>query len=187
MSNSLQLNSNKTDLFFFDTKSTLSKPKSLVLCSGNCPVTPQSSLFFQSHINNISRTSFFHLCNINRLRPSTHCFHFGRQPCHRQPHQLLQFPSLWSAQQFHPQTPAGPEFCFRIITEPPPHPHITQTLQQIHWPPVQSRAVDKIFLYASRPSIPSHQSSHRPFTSAPWGVELSAVLLLNSGTFFHRI
>ena len=80
-SNYLKLNSNKTELMVVAPKALLQKVGDFIVKVDGCSISPSpearnlgvildSTLSFHSHVKSVTKSAFFHLRNIARLRPS---------------------------------------------------------------------------------------------------------------------
>ena len=157
--NFLKLNSNKTELMVVAPKSTLQKTGNLILSIDGCSICPSSqvrnlgvlldpSLSFESHIKSVTKSAFFQLRNISRLRPSLsdtsaetliHAFVTSRLDyCNGV---LYGVSSKTLARLQYVQNSAA-----RILTRTKPWQHITPTLQQLHWLPIKHCITFKVLL-----------------------------------------
>ena len=113
---------------------------------GNVGVIQDTTLSFQSHINNVTRSAFYNLKNITRFRPSLsdsvtetliHCFISTRLDyCNAI---LTGLPSKTLDRLQYVQNSAA-----RVLTGIKPWQHISPTLMQLHWLPVKFRIKFKI-------------------------------------------
>lgn len=114
----------------------------------NLGVILDSSLSLHSHIKKVTKSAFYHLRNISRLRPSlsktvtetlTHSFISSRLDyCNAI---LLGLPNKALDRLQYVQNSAA-----RIITGTRPWQHITPILKQLHWLPIKSRITYKVLL-----------------------------------------
>ena len=157
--NFLKLNSNKTETIIFGPKASLPTSQNFTLNIDGHTVTPSPSvrnlgiimdptLTFKSHINQITKSSFFHLRNISRLRPTLsssaaetliHAFISSRLDyCNSI---LYGLPSTTLQKLQYVQNSAA-----RLLTRTRSRDHITPVLRQLHWLPIQQRIHFKILL-----------------------------------------
>ncbi|KAI4833226.1 hypothetical protein KUCAC02_016139 [Chaenocephalus aceratus] len=175
--NFLKLNGSKTEALLIGSKNTLSKilttpPPSIMIDGFPVSFTSQvkslgvildSTLSFAPHIKNITRTAFFHIRNISRLRPSlsqssteilVNAFVTSRiDYCNAI---LSGLPTKLLNRLQIIQNSAG------IITCTKSSDHITPILIQLHWLPVQHRILQKPSAYIQSPQQPHPHLSLKP-------------------------
>ncbi|XP_060780506.1 NACHT, LRR and PYD domains-containing protein 3-like [Neoarius graeffei] len=114
----------------------------------NLGIYMDPALSFKSHINHVTKTSFFHLRNIARLRPTLstpaaetliHAFITSRlNYCNSI---LYGLPSTVLQKLQYVQNSAA-----QLLTRSPSREHITSVLRQLHWLPIKQRIHFKILL-----------------------------------------
>ncbi|XP_041642854.1 uncharacterized protein LOC121509496, partial [Cheilinus undulatus] len=158
-SDQLKLNSNKTELMVVAPKALLQKVGDLMLDVDGTSICPSSevrnlgvildsTLSFQSHIKSVTKSAFYHLKNISRLRPSLpdsvaetliHAFITSRLDyCNGV---LSGVPSKTLDRLQYVQNSAA-----RVLTRTRPWQHITPTLIHLHWLPIKSCINYKVLL-----------------------------------------
>ncbi|XDV31632.1 hypothetical protein PO909_002599 [Leuciscus waleckii] len=157
--NFLQLNCEKTDMIIIGPKSITKTTHSFSLTVDNSTLFPSlhsrnlgvifdNNFSFEPHIKQITRTAFFHLKNIARLRPSLsfsaaetliHAFITSRiDYCNS----ILYGTTLKSLNKLqYIQNSAA-----RLLTHTRTRDHITPVLKNLHWLPVPQRIQFKILL-----------------------------------------
>ncbi|XP_029929809.1 LOW QUALITY PROTEIN: uncharacterized protein LOC115374818 [Myripristis murdjan] len=158
-SNFLQLNYDKSDMIIIGPKSLTKTAYNFSLTVDNSTLSPSnhirnlgvildSNLSLEHHVNHITRTAFFHLKNIARLRPSLsfsaaeiliHAFITSRLDyCNS----ILYGSSskVLNKLQYIQNSAA------RLFTHTRSRDHITPVLQQLHWLPIPQRIHFKILL-----------------------------------------
>lgn len=157
--NLLQLNSKKTELMLMAPRALLRKIGDFILQIDGCSISPSSevrnlgvildsTLSFQTHIKSVTKSAFFHLKNISRLRPSLsdsvaetliHAFVSSRLDyCNGV---LFGLPKKDLDRLQYVQNSAA-----RVLTRTKPWQHITPTLKRLHWLPVKDRITYKLLL-----------------------------------------
>ena len=157
--NLLKLNSAKTELMVVSRKALLQKVGDFLLEVDGSFISPSlevrnlgvildQTLSYQSHIKSVTRSAFYHLKNISRLRPSLsdsvaetliHAFVTSRLDyCNGV---LFGVPSKYLDRLQYVQNSAA-----RVLTRTRPWQHITPTLKQLHWLPIKHRINYKLLL-----------------------------------------
>lgn len=157
--NLLKLNNKKTELLVVAPPSLAKKVGDLFLVVDGDTIRPSPEvrnlgvildpiLSLQAHIKTTTKSAFFHLKNISRLRPSLsdsvtetliHAFITSRLDyCNGV---LYGLPSKTLDRLQYVQNSAA-----RVLTRSKPWQHITPTLKKLHWLPVKFRISYKILL-----------------------------------------
>ncbi len=158
--NFLLLNSDKTEILLIGPKNSTQNLLDYNLQLDGCPVTSStvknlgvildSNLSFEKHISNVTKTAFFHLRNIAKLRNMlpvsdaeklVHAFMTSRLDyCNA----LLGGCPASSINKLQIVQNAAA----RVLTRSRKYDHITQILQSLHWLPIKFRISYKILLLA---------------------------------------
>ncbi len=153
-SNFLLLNSDKTEILLIGPKNSTQNLLDYNLQLDGCTVTLgvilDSNLSFENHISNVTKTSFFHLRNISKLRNMlsvsdaeklVHAFMTSRLDyCNA----LLGGCPASSINKLQIVQNAAA----RVLTSSRKYDHITPILQSLHWLPSKFRISYKILLLA---------------------------------------
>ncbi|XP_062864364.1 uncharacterized protein LOC134326089 [Trichomycterus rosablanca] len=161
--NFLKLNCEKSDMIIVGPTTLAKTTKNFQITIDNDTLSPSSNirnlgvifdsnLSFDRHVNHITKTAFFHLKNIARLRPSLsfsaaetliHAFITSRiDYCNS----ILYGTSnkILKKLQYIQNSAA------RLLTHTRSRDHITPVLQKLHWLPVAQRIQFKILLFTHK-------------------------------------
>ncbi len=141
----LKLNGNKTEALLIGTRSVLISPSSQVKSLG---VVMDSTLSFETQINSITRTAYFHLCNINHLRPFLSTNNTAVLVHTLVTSRIDYCNALFTgvpAKLLH-KLQLVQNSAARVLSRTPFNEHISPVLQQLHWLPVKYRVEFKILL-----------------------------------------
>ncbi|XP_061585698.1 uncharacterized protein LOC133450813 [Cololabis saira] len=158
-SNFLQLNYNKSDMLIIGPKSLTKTAHNFTLTMDNSILSPSthirnlgvildSNLSFQHHVNHITRTAFFHLKNIARLRPSL-SFSTAETLIHAFITSRLDYCNsilYGSTSKVLNKLQYIQNSAARLLTHTRSRDHITPVLQKLHWLPIPQRIHFKILL-----------------------------------------
>ena len=157
--NYLQLNSEKSDIIIINSTPRTTVTLNYSLTFENCTLTPtshirnlgiifDSQLKFDHHINHITRTAFFHLKNIARLRPSL-TFSAAETLIHAFITSRLDYCNsilYGSSSKVLNKLQYIQNSVARLLTHTRSRDHITPVLQNLHWLPITHRIQFKIIL-----------------------------------------
>ena len=158
-SNFLQLNCDKSDMLIIGPKSLTKTAHNFHLSVDNSTLTPSThirnlgvildnNLSFEHHVNHITRTAFFHLKNIARLRPSL-SFSAAETLIHAFITSRLDYCNsilYGSSSKILNKLQYIQNSAARLLTHTRSREHITPVIQKLHWLPVPHRINFKILL-----------------------------------------
>lgn len=157
--NYLQLNSDKSDIIIIGPTSHNNTTHNFSLTFNNCTLSSSpyirnlgiildSQLKFDHHINHITKTAFFHLKNIARLRPSL-TFSAAETLIHAFITSRLDYCNsilYGSSSKVLNKLQYIQNSAARLLTYTRSRDHITPVLQNLHWLPITYRIQFKILL-----------------------------------------